>query len=124
MSESFRRFVLDQLSQVAPRVRGKSMFGGLGIYSGELFFALISGETLYLKVDDQNRAEFEALGSGPFKPFDDKPMTMSYYDVPLELLENVNRLRSYVESAIRAAQTAAATKPVKKRRSPSRGRKS
>jgi len=115
MSESFRRFALDQLAQVAPRIRGKSMFGGLGIYSGELFFALIAGETLYLKVDDKNRPRFETLGSKEFKPFPDKPMRMSYYDVPLEVLETVTRLRPLVESAIQAAQDAAAAKTVQKR---------
>lgn len=108
----FRRFVLDQLAQVAPRIRGRAMFGGLGIYSGESFFALIAGETLYLKVDDASRAAFEALGSQPFKPFDDKPMTMSYYDVPLELLESVPRLQPYVDMAIAAARAA----PAKRRK--------
>ena len=121
MSESFRRFVLEQLSQVAPRVRDRRMFGGLGVYSGELFFALVAGETLYLKVDDGNRADFEALGSGPFKPFPDKPMQMSYYDVPLEVLESAERLRPYVDSALLAAATAAANKSAKKR-SPRRKR--
>jgi DNA transformation protein len=116
MSESFRRFVLDQLSQVAPRVRGKRMFGGLGIYSGEFFFALVAGETLYLKVDDQNRPLFEALGSKPFQPFPDKPMTMSYYDVPLEALETVTRLKPLAESAIRAAQDAAVYKAESRKR--------
>ncbi len=42
VSPSFRTFILDQLSRVAPRVRGRSMFGGVGIYAGELFFALIA----------------------------------------------------------------------------------
>jgi DNA transformation protein len=106
MTESFRRFVLDQLSQTAPQVRGKSMFGGLGIYSGELFFALIASEILYLKVDDETRSTFESLGSKPFKPFADKPMTMSYYDLPLEILEVVSRLQPYVRLAIEAAERA------------------
>ena len=40
------------------------MFGGVGIYAGELFFALIADDTLYLKADDQTRSEFERRGLG------------------------------------------------------------
>lgn len=37
------------------------MFGGVGLYAGELFFALIDDDILYLKADDTTRAAFEAL---------------------------------------------------------------
>ena len=47
-------------------VRTRRMFGGQGIYAGELMFALeIDGE-LYLKVDDGILPAFEAAGSRPF----------------------------------------------------------
>ena len=75
VNESFRSFVLDQLSRVATGVRSRSMFGGVGIYSGDLFFALIDGDTLYLKVGDSNRGDFEARGLGPFRPFGDATAT-------------------------------------------------
>ena len=69
VSPTFRDYVLDQLGRVAPDLRARGMFGGVGIYSGELFFALIDDDTLYLKVDAGNRADFEAIGMGPFRPF-------------------------------------------------------
>ena len=34
------------------RSRSKRMFGGVGLYAGDLFFALIAGDVLYLKADD------------------------------------------------------------------------
>jgi TfoX/Sxy family transcriptional regulator of competence genes len=34
VSSSFRTFIVEQLSRVVPRVRARSMFGGVGIYSG------------------------------------------------------------------------------------------
>lgn len=37
------------------------MFGGVGLYAGELFFALIDDDILYLKADDATPAAFEAL---------------------------------------------------------------
>src|SRR5438552_14534467 len=56
VSWSFRTFVIDQLSRVIPRVRARSMFGGVGIYAGDRFFALIADDTLYLKVDAWDHA--------------------------------------------------------------------
>src|SRR5881275_1465510 len=60
VSSSFRTFVIDQLSRVIPRVRARSMFGGVGIYASDRFFALIADDMLYLKVDESNRPDFEA----------------------------------------------------------------
>ncbi|MFC1913339.1 TfoX/Sxy family protein [Chloroflexota bacterium] len=42
------------------------MFGGYGIFHEGDIFALISGDTLYFKVDDFYRAAYENAGSKPF----------------------------------------------------------
>ena len=114
VSPSFRDFVLDQLKRAVPGVRARSMFGGVGIYSGELFFALLADDTLYLKVDDSNRADFEALGMGPFLPFGDERDKMQYYQVPADLLDDPEALRPWAEKSI----TVAAKKKSKKPRKP------
>jgi len=80
------------------------MFGGVGLYAGEHFFALIADDTLYFKVDDSTRAEFEARGMGPFRPFGDSGGTMQYYQVPEDLLEDPDALRPWVEKAIEIAR--------------------
>lgn len=103
VSSSFRTFIVEQLSRVAPRVRARSMFGGVGIYAGELFFALIADDTLYFKVDDSTRADFEARRMGPFRPYGESGETMGYYQVPDELLEAPETLRTWVEKAIAVA---------------------
>lgn len=103
VSSSFRTFIVDQLSRVAPRVRARHMFGGVGIYAGELFFALIADDTLYFKVDDSTRADFEARGMGPFRPYGESGETMGYYALPDELLEDPETLRPWVEKAIAVA---------------------
>ncbi len=79
------------------------MFGGVGIYAGELFFALIADDTLYFKVDESNRADFEARRMGPFQPYGDSGETMGYYQVPAELLEDPEALRPWAEKAIAVA---------------------
>ncbi len=114
VSPSFRTFVLEQLSRSVPRIRGRSMFGGVGIYSGEVFFALIADDTLYFKVDDSNRPEFEAKGMGPFQPYGEHGEVMQYYRVPDDLLEDTEVLGQWADKSVLVARKA-------KRRPPRRG---
>ena len=104
VSSTFRTFVLDQLGRVAPHIRAKSMFGGVGIYSSDVFFALIAGDELYLKVDESNRIDYEALGIGPFRPYGPDGEAMQYYRLPDDLLEDVEALRVWVDKAIVVAR--------------------
>ena len=97
-----------------PRIRARPMFGGVGIYSGDVFFALIADDTLYFKVDDSTRSDFEARGMGPFRPFGDAGGTMQYYQLPEDLLEDPEALRPWAEKAVAIARQS------KSRRSPRR----
>ncbi len=103
VSPSFQTFVGDQLSRVAQQVRARRMFGGVGIYSGELFFALIADDTLYFKVDDSNRADYEARQMEPFRPYGYEGEVMQYYQVPEDLIEDAEALRSWAEKALAVA---------------------
>jgi len=79
------------------------MFGGVGIYADQLFFALIDDDTLYFKVDDSNRPDFERLGMKPFQPYGEGGEIMQYYQVPTDLLEDLEALRPWAEKAIAVA---------------------
>lgn len=102
VTPEYRAFALEQLARVAP-VTARGMFGGVGIYSDGLFFALLDDDTLYLKVDDTNRGDFEAAGMGPFRPFGEAQQAMQYYELPADLLEDPDRLRPWVEKALAVA---------------------
>lgn len=104
MNESYRTLVLEQLARVTPGIRARPMFGGVGLYADDLFFALIANDTLYFKVDDANRPHFESRGMRPFRPFGDEGMTMQYYQLPEDLLEDPEALRPWVEEAIDCAR--------------------
>jgi DNA transformation protein len=106
VSPSFRAFALEQLQRTIAGVRARNMFGGVGIYAGRLFFALIADDTLYFKVDGSTRADFEARGMGPFRPYGEDGEVMQYYQVPEELLEDPETLRPWAERAIAAARRA------------------
>ena len=101
---------IEWLSRVASGVRGRKMFGGVGIYSGETFFALVAYDRLWFKVDDSTRIDFEVRGMKPFQPFPDRPMTMSYYELPPELLDDPEALRVWTARSIAIARSAKKTK--------------
>jgi hypothetical protein len=58
--------LLARLGAALP-IRTRAMFGGVGIYSGELFFALILDQRLYFRVDGATRPAYAARGSEPFQ---------------------------------------------------------
>jgi DNA transformation protein len=115
VTPSYKAFVLEQLAVAGP-VRARSMFGGVGLYCQGLFFALINDDTLYLKVDDTTRPEFERIGSEPFRPFGDDSHVMQYYALPAELLEDRAALCPWVEQAVGVARRKAAGKSGKRSR--------
>ena len=80
------------------------MFGGVGLYSAERFFALIDDDALYLKADAATEPEFLAQGMTPFRPSGDDGGTMRYYRLPEEMLENVDELREWAERALSATR--------------------
>jgi DNA transformation protein len=116
VTDSFRDFVVEQLERCAPGIRAKRMFGAVGIYSGESFFAVISDDRVYFKVDDQTRPGYEAEGMGPARlGTEPNQMVLSYYEVPLGALEAPDELRRWVRDAIAAAARAAAKRGRRRR---------
>src|SRR5688572_14365839 len=94
----YRRAIEEKLSAAVP-IRTKAMFGGVGIYSGDLFFALIAEDKLYFKVSDLNRADYEAAGMQPFFPFD-SPAPMAYWELPPGIIENPEWLKIWIDKAL------------------------
>lgn len=109
---TFQAFALEQLNRAQPTT-AKRMFGGVGLYHAGRFFALMDDDALWLKVDDTNRGDFEARGMQPFYPFGDDGPVMHYWQLPEDVLEDIDELRRWCDKAIAVA--AAAKKP--KRRS-------
>jgi len=111
----FEAFVIDQLSELG-EVVARKMFGGIGLYCDALFFGIIARDELYLKVDDQTRGAFEAAGASPFRPYHDRPGSMQYYAVPLEVLESAPELARWARRALETAARATRPDPPKQKR--------
>jgi DNA transformation protein len=103
MSRGYCDYVVDLLSPWA-RVTAKAMFGGFGLYRQGQIFAIIVDDTLYFKVGDSNRSDYEAAGSSPFTyEAKGKKTVMSYWRVPEEILEDPESLGFWAEKAHKAA---------------------
>ena len=103
VSEQYKDFVVDLFSPLGA-IKVRSMFGGGGVYYKDTMFALISDETLFLKVDASNQSAFEEEGSGPFM-YDGKgkPISMSYYELPERLLDETDELMEWAKRSIDVA---------------------
>ena len=104
--QSFHDYVVLDLLTGITGISSRAMFGGWGIYEHGIFFALIAEGELYFKVDDSNRADFEKLESRPFvyEGNKGKPMTMSYWLVPEEIMEDRETLATWVARAVAVAK--------------------
>ena len=106
VSDSFKTYVLEQLGRLRRDIKSRAMFGGVGLYAGDHFFALIDDDVVFLKVDDTNRPDFEAEGMGPFMPFGPGGEVMQYYELPEGLLDDPDELQEWVDGAVDVAMRA------------------
>jgi DNA transformation protein len=96
----FRAFLEDQIGRLVP-VRSRPMFGGLGLYSGDLFFGVVDDDLVYFKVDDETRPRYRKHGMKAFDPMG-SPMN-GYWQVPPDVIEDADELASWVREALDVA---------------------
>ena len=97
--DSFKDFVLDQLRELDD-VEARPMFGGYGLYQDDIFFGIIHRGCLYFKTDAVTAAEYRKRKMQPFRP-NAKQTLKSYYQVPVEVIEDREQLAQWVGTAIR-----------------------
>ena len=125
VSEQFLEYVRDQFSGLG-EVQSRKMFGGAGIYLDGRFFALVSDDELFLKVDDANRPRFEEAGSHAFEPWQGHVMN-GYWSVPADVLEDRAQLAEWSQHSVKIAGSPARQRrasggktPTKVKRTPKR----
>ena len=102
-SQDYLDFVLEQFEEFGG-VAHKKMFGGVGFYKEAIMFGGIMGGSLHLKVDDETRPEFEAKGMTPFFHNKKKKGMASYYEVPVEIVEDKTELAKWAAKAFVTAK--------------------
>lgn len=107
-----------ELLSVAPDLRFRRMFGEIGAYAGDLFFALVADDAVWLKADDVNEAAFVEAGAPLFVygEKDGKPMSLRYRRVPDGAWDDEEEARRWVSLGLEAAMRAKAAKVGKSRK--------
>ncbi len=121
VSAGFLTFVLEQLEQLGD-VTSRRMFGGAGLYCGDVFFAVIDNDTLFFKVNEATVGPYKKAGMGPFQPYPDpdRPeVNFGYYQVPVGVLEDRDELVGWARAAVDVGRA----KSGARRRRNSRGRR-
>ena len=96
--ESFKDFVLDQLAEL-DSVEARRMFGGYGLYCDETFFGIVHKGKLFFKIDESTVGEYRKRKMKPFRP-NAKQTLKSYYQVPVDVIEDTDWLREWAARAI------------------------
>lgn len=99
VSSDFLQYVLDQLSGWG-NVHVNKMFGGAALYQGELAFAMIANDVVYLKVDDTNKEKYIAAGSTQLKPFKSNATVLSFYNIPVDVLEDSDKFVVWAKESL------------------------
>ena len=102
VSDGYRIYIIDQLAAL-PALSTRRMFGGLGIYSDALFFALIDDDVLFFKVDDSNRDDYVSRGMKAFMPFPGQP-SLGYFQVPPDVIEEAEELTRWARRSVEVAK--------------------
>jgi len=97
-------------------VRVRRMFGGWGLYVGDVFVALVLEDQLYLKTRPETTEAFAAAGCRPFT-YSAKGRTVSigYWSAPAEAMESPALMEPWARLALKAA-LAARSKPAGRRK--------
>ena len=112
----FLAYILEQLESLGA-LRSRRMFGGVGLYSGELFFGLIDDDTVFFKSDASNSADYTARNMPRFMPFPDRPeAVMAYYQVPADIIADAESLVMWARKSVAVALTSHAAKNARKAR--------
>jgi DNA transformation protein len=111
VTDDYLQYVLGQLAGLE-HVAWRRMFGGIGVYCQDRFFAIITADTVYFKVNDANRADYASRGMSQFCPYPDKPtlsrhqaprVSMSYYEVPADVLEDPEECVTWARRSVAVA---------------------
>jgi DNA transformation protein len=119
-SDSFADFLREQLAPLGP-VTMRRMFGKTGVFCDGVMLGMVRDNTLYFRVDDDNRAAFREAEAFPPLNYETKggPIDLSFWRAPERLFDEPDELVAWARAALAAAQRVAA-----KRERTAPGRKS
>ena len=115
-SADFAEFLRDALAPLGG-VTLRRMFGKTGVFCSGVMLGMVSDNTLYLRVDELNRAHFkEAEASAPLSYMKGgHSIDLAFWRVPDRLLDEPPELVDWARAALAAAHRVAAQRGPKTR---------
>lgn len=108
--DEFADYVVELLAPLGA-VTARRMFGGHGIYTDGLMFALIADQVLYFKGDEATQGKFESAGSKPFVYTSrNRRVTLGYWSAPEDAMESPALALPWARLALDAALRKTVTK--------------
>lgn len=99
----FIEYIIDLLSDYG-NITKHYMFGGCSLYLSKKIFAIIIDDELYFKADKALAEEYKEAGSYPFSyKRGDKTIAMSYWYVPVEVIETQDLLEDWLNKSLKVA---------------------
>jgi DNA transformation protein len=104
-SDSFAEFLREQLTPLG-RVTLRRMFGKTGVFCDGVMLGMVTDNTLYLRVDDGNRAAFEEARAFPPLSYEKKgeSIDLSFWRAPERLFDETDELLHWARLALAAAR--------------------
>jgi DNA transformation protein len=108
-SDSFAEFLREQLGSLGP-VTMRRMFGKTGVFCDGVMIGMVRDNTLYFRVDDDNRAVFKEAQSFAPLNYEKKGGTidLSFWRAPERLFDEPDELVAWARAALAAARRVAA----------------
>jgi DNA transformation protein len=108
-SDSFAEFLREQLASLG-HVTVRRMFGKTGVFCDGLMFGMVTDNTLYFRVDDDNRADFKEAEVYPPLNYSKKgfAIDLSFWRAPERLFDEPDELVMWARAALAAAGRIAA----------------
>ena len=97
-ADTFCDYVLEQLAALAD-VRSRYMFGGYGLYCGDLFFGIVYRGRVYFKTHPHTLPDYLRYQSAVFAP-SSKQILKNYREVPPDIVEDSERLVAWARKAL------------------------
>ena len=108
-SATFAEFLREQLAPLG-RITVRRMFGKTGVFCDGVMFGMVTENTLYFRVDDQNRVTFREAEAFPPLNYAKKGSTidLSFWRVPERRFDEPDELVTWAQAALAAARRVAA----------------
>ena len=117
-SESFAEFLREQLAPLGG-ITMRRMFGKTGVFCDGVMFAVVADNTLYLRVDDENKETFKEAEAYPPLNYAKGGGTidLSFWRIPERLFDEPEEFVAWARVALAAAHRVAA---IRERTAPKR----